>query len=145
MGLAISVLSDPRSDPDSPHTFVTVLELNYRSDMANTVLGYRLPGNQIVINLQARPLRVFEVMIRDGGVRAILPIFNPMNDWIGKPVDGMEDFCGPVRISTDNEILGLSVKFDVSRTNCQPTPVLANVILIVMPTELQTHRTNNRN
>lgn len=83
-------------------------------------------------------------MIRYGGVRAILPIFNPMNDWIGKPVDGMEDFCGPVRISTDNEILGLLVEFDVSRANRQPTPVLANVILIVMPTGLQAHRAGNR-
>ncbi|KAF4763410.1 hypothetical protein HAV15_000729 [Penicillium sp. str.  len=80
--------------------------------MPNTVLGYRLPGNQIVIDLQARPLRGFEVMIGDGGVRAILSIFNPMNDWIGKPVDGFGDFCGTVRISTDNEILGLSVEFD---------------------------------
>lgn len=145
VGLAISVLSDPRSDPDSPHTFVAGLELIYPSDMPNTVLGYRLPGNQIVIDLQARPLRGFEVMIGDGGVRAILPIFNPMNDWIGNPVDGFGDFCGPMRISTDNEILGLSVEFDVSRANRQPTPLLANVILIVMPTVLQTHRTSDRN
>lgn len=145
VGLAISVLSDSRSDPDPENTFVAGLELIYPSDMPNTVLGYRLPGNQIMIDLQARPLRGFEVMIGEGGVRAILPLFNTMSDWIGKPIDGSDDFCGPVRISTDNEILALSADFDVSRTNRQPAQLLVNVILIVMPTVLQTHRSGNRN
>ncbi|KAJ5197391.1 hypothetical protein N7449_007870 [Penicillium cf. viridicatum] len=65
-----------------------------------------------MIDLQARPLKGFEVMIGEGGVRAILPLFDTVNNWIGKPVDGLYNFCGPVRISTDNEILGLSVDFD---------------------------------
>ncbi|KAJ5398685.1 hypothetical protein N7465_009174 [Penicillium sp. CMV-2018d] len=66
-----------------------------------------------MIDLQARPLRGFEVMVGEGGVRAILPLFDTMNNWIGKPVDGeQKDFCRPVRISTENEILGLSVDFD---------------------------------
>lgn len=112
VGLAISVLSDPRSAPDSPLTFVAGLELIYPSDMPNTVLGYRLPANQIMIDLQARPLKGFEVMIGAGGVRAILPLFDTVNNWIGKPIDGVYDFHGPVRISTGNEILGLSVDFD---------------------------------
>lgn len=98
-----------------------------------------------MIDLQAGPLRGFEVMIGDGGVRAMLPIFYPMSNWIGEPVDGFGDFCGPVRISTDNEILGVSVEFDVSRANRQPTPLLANIILIVIPAVLQTHRTSDRN
>lgn len=61
--------------------------------MPNTVLGYRLPSNQIIIDLQSRPLGGFKVMIGEGGVHAILPIFNPMKNWIGKPVD---EFYGPV-------------------------------------------------
>ncbi|KGO74347.1 hypothetical protein PITC_008710 [Penicillium italicum] len=142
VGLAVSVLSDPCSDPDSPHTFVAGLELIYPSDMPNTVLGHRLPSNQIMIDLQARPLKGFEVMIGEGGVRAILPVFNTMNDWVGKPVD---EFCGPIRISTDNEILALSVDFDVSPANRRPTRLLVIVILIAMPTELETYRTSDRN
>ena len=146
MGLAISVLSDPRSDPDSPLTFIAGLELIYPSDMPNTVLGYRLPGNRIMIDLQERPLRGFEVMIGEGGVRAILPLFDTMSNWIGKRVDGkQQDFCRPVRISTDNEILGLSVDFDVSSANPQAAQHLVNAMLIVMPTVLQDHRTRNRN
>ncbi|KAJ5941471.1 hypothetical protein N7516_001639 [Penicillium verrucosum] len=113
VGLAISVLSDPRSPPDSRLTYVAGLELIYPSDKPNTVLGYRLPGSRIMIDLQERPLKGFEVMIGEGGVRAILPLFEKMNNWIGKPVDRSVDFRGPVRISTDNEILGLSVDFDV--------------------------------
>lgn len=144
VGLAISVLSDPHSDTDSPFTFVAGLELIYPSDMSNIVLGYRLPGNQIMIDLSARPLRGFEVMVGEGGVHAILPLFDTMNNWIGKPVDGY-DFCGPVRISTGNEILGLWVEFDVSRANRQPAYLLVNVILIVMSTVLQNHWTRNRN
>lgn len=144
VGLAISVLSDPHSDANSPFTFVAGLELIYPSDMSNIVLGYRLPGNQIMIDLSARPLRGFEVMVGEGGVHAILPLFDTMNNWIGKPVDGY-DFCGPVRISTDNEILGLWVEFDVSRANRQPAYLLVSVILIVMPTVLQNHWTRNRN
>ncbi|KGO45450.1 hypothetical protein PEX1_094350 [Penicillium expansum] len=142
VGLAISVLSDPCSDPDSPHTFVAGLELIYPSDMPNTVLGYRLPSNQIMINLQERPLRGFEVMLGEGGVRAILPVFSKMNDWIGKPVD---EFCGPMRLTTDNEILALSVEFDVSCADRRSTQLLMIVILIVMPTALQTRRTSDRN
>lgn len=146
VGLAISVLSDPRSDPDSPLTFIAGLELIYPSDMPNTVLGYRLPGNRIMIDLQERPLRGFEVMIGEGGVRAILPLFDTMSNWIGKRVDGkQQDFCRPVRISTDNEILGLSVDFDVSSANPQAAQHLVNAMLIVMPTVLQDHRTRNRN
>jgi hypothetical protein len=129
LGLAISVLSDPRSDSDSPLTYVAGLELIYPSDMPNTVLGYRLPGNRIMIDLQARPLRGFEVMIGEGGVRAILPLFDTINNWIGKPVDGLYLY-GSVRISTDNEILGLSADFDVSRANRQPVQLFVNVILI---------------
>ncbi|KAJ6132028.1 hypothetical protein N7471_007243 [Penicillium samsonianum] len=67
-----------------------------------------------MIDLQTRPLRGFEVMIGEGGVRAILPLFNKMNDWVGKPIDGSDYFCGPVRISTDNEILALSADFDLA-------------------------------
>lgn len=145
MGLAISVLSDPRSPPDSRLTYVAGLELIYPSDKPNTVLGYRLPGNRIMIDLQEKPLKGFEVMIGEGGVRAILPLFEKMNNWIGNPVDGSVDFRGPVWILTDNEILGLSVDFDVSRANRQPVQILVNVILIVMPPVLQTHRTGNSN
>ncbi|CAI7625862.1 unnamed protein product [Penicillium glandicola] len=112
VGIAISVLTDSRSDADSGQTFVAGLELIYPGDMPNIVLGYRLPGNRIMIDLQARPLRGFEVMIGKGGVRAILPLFNVMNDWIGKPVDGYHESRGPVRLSTKNEILALSVDFD---------------------------------
>ncbi|KAJ5517921.1 hypothetical protein N7453_000343 [Penicillium expansum] len=67
-----------------------------------------------MINLQERPLRGFEVMLGEGGVRAILPVFSKMNDWIGKPVD---EFCGPMRLTTDNEILALSVEFDTRRAS----------------------------
>ncbi|OQE02180.1 hypothetical protein PENVUL_c040G02868 [Penicillium vulpinum] len=112
VGLAVSVLPDPRSDPDSQHTFVAGLELIYPGNMPNAVLGYRLPGNQIMIDLQARPLKGFEVMIGEGGIHAILPLFHAMKDWIGKPVDGFHEARGPVRLSTDNEILAISADFD---------------------------------
>ena len=116
VGLAISLLPDLRSDADLGETFIAGLELIYPSDTPNTVLGYRLPGNQIMIDLQERPLRGFQLIIEKGGVRAILPLFSA-NDWIGKPFVGFNGSCSLVRISTDNEILALSADFDASRAS----------------------------
>ncbi|KAJ5602608.1 hypothetical protein N7537_005564 [Penicillium hordei] len=81
-----------------------------------------------MIDLQARPLRGFEVMIGEGGVRAILPLFDTINNWIGKPVDGLYLY-GSVRISTDNEILGLSADFDVLRTGAFHARALSKSLL----------------
>ena len=50
VGLAISVVSDPQAWFTTRDTFVAGLELIYW-DMPNTVLCYRLPGNQIMIDL----------------------------------------------------------------------------------------------
>jgi hypothetical protein len=116
VGLAISLLPDLDSDADSGDTFIAGLELIYPSDTPNTVLGYRLPGNQIMIDFPERPLRGFQLMIQKGGVRAILPLFST-NDWIGNAFVGVNDSFALVRVSTDNEILALSADFNVSRAS----------------------------
>lgn len=85
--------------------------------MPNNILGYRAPGNQTMIGFEGRPLRGFEVIIGIGAFRAIRPLFNPMNNWFGRPTNNSEELeCEfeYMQISTDDEILALSVDFDVS-------------------------------
>ena len=70
-----------------------------------------------MIDFEGRPLRGFEVIIGIGAFRAIRPLFNPMNNWIGRPVNNSEELeCEfeHMHISTDDEILALSADFDVS-------------------------------
>lgn len=106
VGINFSVFSGPKQRRED--TFIAGLELIYPPGTPNATLGYRLPGKQIEIDFDGRPLRGFELAIGEGGIHAIRPLFSAMNSWIGSPGDVR-------RLFTNDEIVALSVELDVSK------------------------------
>ncbi|CRL29030.1 Cyclin-like F-box [Penicillium camemberti] len=106
VGLGVSIIRE------GTETYVAGLDLlNTDPKRPNLILGYRLPGQSVTINLYGEQLIGFAAIVGEAGIHAIRPIFNKniTTSWIGLP-NGRE-------ISTTTMVLGqgiraISGKFD---------------------------------
>lgn len=111
VGLGVSIIRE------GTETYVAGLDLlNTDPKRPNLILGYRLPGQSVTINLYGEQLIGFAAIVGEAGIHAIRLIFNKniTTSWIGLP-NGRE-------ISTTTMVLGqgiraISGKFDVSHVH----------------------------
>lgn len=111
VGLGVSIIRE------GTETYIAGLDLlNTDPKRPNLILGYRLPGQSVTINLYGEQLIGFAAIVGEAGIHAIRPIFNKniTTSWIGLP-NGRE-------ISTTTMVLGqgiraISGKFDVSHVH----------------------------
>lgn len=110
VSLAISVLRE------GAQTYITGFELiSADIQTRNVNFGYRVPGEQVVIDIRGTILRGFTLLTGKTGLHAIRPILNTTNSivsWIGQP--GGCNVNEPFDISLPQDIKVLWGKFDVS-------------------------------
>ena len=106
ISLAVSVLREECS------TSITGLDI-LSADMNNprTIFGYRIPGEQVLIDLQHRRLEGFSLIFDHDGIHALRPLFESDEDqsWIGQP-----SHIGYCQLRIKKGVTALSGKFDVS-------------------------------
>jgi hypothetical protein len=106
-GLAVCVIRE------GADTYVTGFDLLYADPKTpNLILGYRLPGHSVTIDLDEQ-LRGFTVIEGEAGIHAIRPIFNNSTaKWIGLPEGS--DICKSTELVLEQDVKAISGKFDVS-------------------------------
>ncbi|KAJ5836286.1 hypothetical protein N7447_002312 [Penicillium robsamsonii] len=113
IGIAVSIL---REETD---TYITGFDLlSADPEKPNVILGYRLPGESVIINLYGEQLIGFTVIEGDAGIHAIRPIFNEtatiMTSWIGSPEGS--GICKSTELVLERGIKAISGRFDVIQT-----------------------------
>ena len=110
IGLGVSVIRE------GANTYVTGLDLlNADPERPNLILGYRLPGQSVTINLCGEKLIGFTVIVGEAGIHAIRPIFDEnttLTSWIGL-TEG-RGACKSMDLVLERDIKAISGKFDVS-------------------------------
>ncbi|KAJ5603317.1 hypothetical protein N7537_006273 [Penicillium hordei] len=102
IGLGVSIIRE------GTETYVTGLDLlNADPKRPNLILGYRLPGQSVTINLYG-----FEVIVGEAGIHAIRPIFNENipTSWIGLPKGNGIGMT--TKLVLERDIKAISGKFD---------------------------------
>lgn len=62
---------------EGTETYVTGFDLlNADPQKPNLILGYRLPGQSVIVNLHGEKLIGFAAVVGEAGIHAIRPIFN---------------------------------------------------------------------
>ncbi|OQD66227.1 hypothetical protein PENPOL_c005G06715 [Penicillium polonicum] len=110
IGLGVSIIRE------GTETYVTGLDLlNADPERPNIILGYRLPGQSVTINLYGEQLIGFAVIVGEAGIHAIRPIFNEniTTSWIGLP-EGSKN-SKTTELILERDIKAISGKFDVKR------------------------------
>lgn len=113
IGLGVSILRE------GTETYVTGLDLlNADPERPNIILGYRLPGQSVTINLYGEQMIGFAVIVGEAGIHAIRPIFNEniTTSWIGLP-EGSKN-SKTTELVLEQDIKAISGKFDVSSRIC---------------------------
>jgi hypothetical protein len=111
-------------------TYITGFELiSAESHTPNIILGYRLPGGQVIIDTRDQQLRGFTVISGEGGIHAIRPIFNThktIASWIGRPEGYGYGICHSMDLVLQQGIKAFLGKFDVSHC-CQKTKFVTDI------------------
>jgi hypothetical protein len=96
-----------------PETYVTGLELICEGrDEANTSIGYRIPGNQRLVDTKA--LRGLDLAMGGGGIRAIRLIIADSTSSAPKWLGNTEYADMTIRLACDGDMSALAGEFDVS-------------------------------
>lgn len=110
ISLAVSVLRE------GGNTYITGFEfIRADTQTPNVIFGYRLPGDQVIIDIRGTELRGFTIVKCRRGFHAIRPILNtakPIGSWIGQPRGCSVSEHSDIKLW--REIRVLRGKFDVS-------------------------------
>lgn len=135
VSLAVSILYE------GPETIITGFELvSGEKDVANKVLGCRLPGGQVTVSLRGQDLRGFSIVSSPGKIHALRPIFfnaDVKPSWVGQPDLRLDDlyrewYTSPkdwikrtsTKLVSERGIKAFRGKFDVS---CCPLDIIDNI------------------
>lgn len=135
VSLAVSILYE------GPETIITGFELvSCEKNVANRLLGCRLPGGQVTVSLRGQDLRGFSIVSSPGKIHALRPIFfnaDVIPSWVGQPDLRLDDlyrewYTSPkdwikrtsTELVSERGIKAFRGKFDVS---CCPLDIIDNI------------------
>lgn len=95
-------------------TYIAGFEIIYNDGTPNTILGYRVPGSQVTMDIEIGRLRGFIVATEYYEINAIRPVSTADSNWIGEPIPGSPS----VQLVSTQDIKALSGVFYVSVFNC---------------------------